>query len=100
HLWAGKTVAIDMTTHQVLETWPNGCRGSRGIALDGERGWLYTGCAEGAATTADVNRHGALVGRGTTGAGLDVIDYSPRLAHLYVPGPRSATLTIPAVAPS
>src|SRR5262249_44261185 len=40
HLWEKKTVAIDLKTRAVIAQWPNGCAGSRGIALDEARGFL------------------------------------------------------------
>ncbi len=49
HLWEGKTVVIDVHTRAIVEQWPNGCSGSRGIALDEKRGFLFAGCAEGKA---------------------------------------------------
>ena len=93
HLWRGKTVALDVTTRAITATWPNGCEDSRGIALDPRRGWLFTGCAEGKATVLDIQT-GALLGSLDVGAGVDVIDYNPRLAHLYVPSAKTATLSI------
>src|SRR5262245_37563322 len=54
HLWAGKTVAIDLASRAIVATWPNGCAGSRGIALDAERGLLFVGCSEGKAVVLDV----------------------------------------------
>jgi len=49
HLWNGVTIAIDLDTRMRTAQWANGCRGSRGIALDQERGYLFTGCDEGKA---------------------------------------------------
>jgi hypothetical protein len=34
------------------------------------------------------------MGNASTGAGVDIIDYDATLHHLYVPGGRSATLSI------
>lgn len=92
HLWEGKTVAIDVSSRSITATWPNGCKGSRGIAFDGRRGWLFAGCAEGKATVIDVQT-GALLGSLAVGAGVDVIDFNPRLSHLYVPSAKTATLS-------
>jgi hypothetical protein len=102
HLWAGKTVAIDVRARRVVATWPNGCVGSRGIALDGARGLLFSGCKEGRATAVDVNPdgNGALRGTVQAGAGIDVIAYDAARAHLYLPGATSATLSIVAVSPT
>ena len=93
HLWEGATVAIDLDRREPVATWDNGCDGSRGIALDEARGFLFAGCREGRATLLDV----------TTGArraevwpvdGVDVIDYDPVLHHLYLAGQIDATLAI------
>lgn len=100
HLWNGATVAIDLQTLARTAQWPNGCNGSRGIALDEARGFLFAGCDEGKATVLDVNHGGAIVSTLAAGAGVDVIAYNPTLAHLYVPGADSATLSVMAVSPA
>jgi hypothetical protein len=97
NLWKGKTVAISLKNRSVVGEWPNGCEGSRGVALDEERGFVFVGCAEGAAVVLDV-RGGRLLSRLTTGNGIDIIDYSPSLGHLYLPGGKSGTLGIAEVA--
>jgi DNA-binding beta-propeller fold protein YncE len=94
HLWHGSTVAIDVASRTIAATWPNGCEGSRGIALDARRGFLLAGCSEGKLTVLDVDHGGRLLGTASSGAGVDVIAYSPALGHAYVPGARSATLAI------
>lgn len=102
HLWAGKTVAIDIAARRILATWPNGCRGSRGIALDAEHGWLFVACGEGGAVVLDVGspeiqQQGKILSRIATGGGVDIIAYEPKLRHLYVPSGADATLSIVAV---
>jgi hypothetical protein len=92
HLWNGVTLAVDLKSRAVVARWRNGCRGSRGIALDERRGLLFVGCAEGEAVVLDLGR-GAVDDRFPTGAGVDIIAYDPGLGHLYVPAGRSATLT-------
>jgi hypothetical protein len=94
HLWSGTTLALDLKTKAVLARWPNTCQGSRGIALDEKRGFLFVGCSEGKAVVLDVTRDGKVIGNASTGAGVDIIDYDAALHHLYVPGGRSATLSI------
>jgi hypothetical protein len=88
HLWDGATVAIELDHHRVLATWPNQCKGSRGIALDATRGWLLAGCAEGAVVVLDVLHDGAVLGKvAPPGLGrIDIIDYSPSLRHAYLSG--------------
>jgi DNA-binding beta-propeller fold protein YncE len=93
NLWKGTTVAISLRNRAVAAKWPNGCEGSRGLALDPDRGFLFVGCAEGAGVTLDA-KTGKLLSRLKAGNGVDVIVYSPRLRHLYLPGGKSATLSI------
>jgi len=100
HLWVGATVAIDLNNRTIVAQWPNGCDGSRGIALDERRGWLFAGCAEGAAGVLDVDHDGQQLSNIRVGAGVDVIDYNPTLAHLYLPGATSATMAIVGVSAS
>jgi DNA-binding beta-propeller fold protein YncE len=94
HTWDDTSVAIDLVKHKEIARWKNGCKGSRGIALDDKRGLLFVGCDEGKATVLDVTHDGKQLGSAATGKGVDIIAYSPALAHLYVPGGDSATLTI------
>jgi hypothetical protein len=94
HTWKGATLAVDLAKRAVVATWPNGCEGSRGIALDEKRGLVFVGCAEGKAVVLDAAHDGKVLGSATCGAGVDVIDYAPGIAHLYVPGAKSATMAI------
>ena len=94
HLWKSTTLSIDLKSRAVVARWPNGCADSRGIALDAARGFLFAGCAEGKAVVLDVNRGGALLDSLKAGDGVDIIDYSPHLGHLYLPGGKSETMAI------
>ncbi len=94
HLWKRETVALDLHAHAVAGRWKNGCAGSRGIALDEQRGLLFAGCDEGKATAMDLRQGGKVVGSNDTAKGVDVIAYSPQLHHLYVPGEESAEMTV------
>src|SRR5262249_25209744 len=78
--------------------WPNGCEGSRGIAYDERSQFLFAGCAEGKAVVMDAAHDGKILATASTGSGVDIIDYDPVRRHLYLPGGRSATMTIFAVA--
>src|SRR5262249_19660617 len=93
HTWNDESVPIDLGAHKEVARWRNGCKASRGIALDDKRGLLFVGCDEGKAVALDV-ASGKPVGSAPTGKGVDIIAYNPALAHLYVPGGDSATLTI------
>ena len=98
HLWGGGTLAIDVRSRAIVAQWSNGCSGSRGIALDEARGLVFAGCSEGRGTVADATNGGALVGSLDVPArGIDVIDYSPSLGHLYLPGQVDGTMAIAAV---
>src|SRR3569832_1341406 len=50
HTWKDLSFAVDLGSRKVVTTWSNGCRASRGIALDRQRGLLFTGCADGKVT--------------------------------------------------
>ncbi len=97
HTWTDQTFAIDLDAHKVLTTWRNGCRQSRGIALDEKRGLVFSGCAEGKATVVDLGAS-KVVSTADAGTDVDSIGYGATLGHLYVPGGGSADLSIFAVA--
>jgi len=86
HRWHGATLAIDVKTRAVVGQWSNGCEGSRGIAVDEQRGWLFASCSEGVVSVLDAEHDGALLSRIDAGAGFDVMGYSERLGHLYLSG--------------
>jgi hypothetical protein len=94
HLWKATTLAIDPKSRSIVSRWPNGCTGSRGIALDEGRGFLFAGCSEGKAVALDVQHDGKRLGSADAGNGVDVIAYARTLAHLYVPGASSGTMAI------
>ncbi|MEO8551357.1 MAG: hypothetical protein ABI678_15345, partial [Kofleriaceae bacterium] len=100
HTWDDATVVIDPEKHAEVARWKNGCKASRGVALDEQRGLLFVGCEEGKAAVVDVIHDGKQLGSAATGKGVDIIAYDPKLAHLYVPGGDSATLTILGVSAS
>lgn len=90
---SGTTVALDVRSRAEVARWPNGCKGSRGIALDESRGFLFVGCAEGKAVVLDV-KNGFPLGALEIGDGLDAIDEDAALSHLYVAQPRSQSLAV------
>lgn len=100
NLWKDKTVEMEISTHKVLTEWLNGCQGSRGLALDEAHNYLFVACTEGKAVVLSPAERGKVLASAPAGAGIDIISYSPRLHHLYVPGARAATLTIFDVAAS
>ncbi|MDE1888066.1 MAG: hypothetical protein KGI32_08015 [Gammaproteobacteria bacterium] len=100
NLWKDKTVETELTTRKVLAEWPNGCQGSRGLALDEIHDYLFVACTEGKVAVLSPDEHGKVLATAPAGAGIDIISYSPKLHHLYVPGARAATLTIFDVSPA
>ena len=94
HLWSGTSVAIDLRSRSNVARWPNQCNGSRGIAYDERSHFLFAGCAEGKAVVLDAANDGAVLATAAAGSGVDIIDYDPVRRHLYLPGARSATMTI------
>jgi len=90
-----RTLALDSRTRKVTATFAPGCgaEGPRGLALDAGRGLLFVACTNGAAAL-DVAHGGKVVGRITTGGGVDNIDYHAGKRLLYVASPRDGTLTI------
>ncbi len=93
HLWTDTTIAIDLKTRKIAARWKNGCSGSRGIAMDPARGFLFVGCDEGKLTVLDLNT-GAQLGSASSGSGVDIIAYNSHLAHAYLPGDESGTMAI------
>ena len=98
HLWSGTTLVIDLRSRAITAKWPNGCNGSRGIAWDEQSHFVFAGCAEGKAVVLDAAHGGRILASRSAGSGVDIIDYDPARRHLYLPGARSATMTIFAVA--
>ncbi|MDE1963700.1 MAG: hypothetical protein KGI42_07370 [Xanthomonadaceae bacterium] len=94
NLWKNKTVEMALTTHKVLAEWPNTCTGSSGIAIDEADNHVFVACGEGKVVTLAPAEDGKVLASARAGAGIDIIRYSPRLHHLYVPGAKAADLTI------
>jgi hypothetical protein len=94
NLWKSSTVVIDLATRKVTQTWPNGCEGSRGLAMDPKRHLLFVGCAEGGADTLDLAKNGAVKDRFRFGAGTDIVAYNAGLQHLYVPASKTGQMAV------
>lgn len=92
--WKGESLAVGLKSRAVEARWPNGCAGSRGLALDAKRGFLLVGCDEGKAVVLDAAHGGKALSSLAAGRGVDVIAYSASLRHLYLPGSASATMAI------
>lgn len=91
NLWTDKSLAIDLNSRKIAQRWKNGCRGSRGIAIDDARGFLLVGCHEGKLTVLDL-KTGTQLGSASSGSGVDIIAYNPQLAHAYLPGEETGTM--------
>jgi len=69
NLFSDRTLAIDLKTRKEEARWKNGCagrlenlwHGSRGIAIDNARGFLFVGCDEGKLTVLDLATGGLLI---------------------------------------
>jgi hypothetical protein len=94
HLWSGHTVQIDVSSRTVGKSFANGCTGSRGIALDPERGQLFVGCSEGKAVVLDVDHAGKELSSESTPSGVDIVSVNLSLRHLYVPAASDGTITV------
>jgi hypothetical protein len=93
NLWSDSTVAIDLRKRTIAAKWKNGCEGSRGIALDRERGFLFVGCDEGKLESLSLT-DGHRIGEASSGDGVDIIAYAPNLHHAYLPGGDSGTMAV------
>lgn len=94
HLWKGSTVQIDLATRAMGQPFSNGCKSSRGIALDAERGHLFAGCFEGKAVVLDVDRGGKDLDELETAGGVDIISTNLSLHHLYVPAGADGSVAV------
>jgi hypothetical protein len=95
--FTGNTYAVDIAKRKVVETWPNGCSISLGLALDEARGYVFVACQSGSIVVLDAAHGGTKLGELKQGAGLDILSYDSELHHLYVQGATSADLGIVAV---
>jgi DNA-binding beta-propeller fold protein YncE len=88
------TLALDVKTRKVTGSFAPGCgaEGPRGLALDGARRLLFVACTAGAVTL-DLAHGGKVVGRITTGGGVDNIDYHAGKRLLYLASGKDGTLT-------
>lgn len=94
HLWKGSSVVISIASRAVSQPFPNGCEGSRGIALDAARGQLFVGCSEGKAVVLDVEHGGKVLGSIETSSGVDIISVNLALHHLYVPAASDGSVAV------
>ena len=93
NLWTDTTIAIDLHKRTIVQRWPNGCHGSRGLAIDYDRGFIFVGCEEGKLESLNL-ADGHRLGEAVAGSGVDIIAYNPKLHHAYLPGEESATMAV------
>ncbi|HYB90156.1 MAG TPA: hypothetical protein VEC38_03830 [Candidatus Binataceae bacterium] len=91
------TLAIDLKSRKIAARWKNACAGSNGLASDALRGFLFVGCREGKLSVLAMDS-GKQLGSASSGAGVDIVAYNPRLAHVYLPGAASATMAVVGIA--
>ena len=70
NLWTDSTLAIDLQRRTVVARWKNGCNGSRGLALDPVRGFLFIGCKEGKLEVLSL-KDGRKLGEVSSGDGVE-----------------------------
>ena len=93
----GTTVVIQVMTHNIIDTWGNGCSKARGLALDPDRGLLFVVCNEGKLVLMDTNQDGLQITSQNYGGDLNFVVYNPTLSHVYLPSAASAVVAIFAV---
>lgn len=94
HLWRGSTVEIGIADHAVGAPFSNGCKGSRGIALDPVRAHLFAGCSEGRVVVLDVDHDGKLLDSVETSDGVDIISVNLSLHHVYAPAASDGSVAV------
>jgi hypothetical protein len=99
HLWRGSTVELGIAKRSVSDPFSNGCKGSRGIALDAVRGQLFAGCSEGLITSLDVNHGGKMLDSLETSSGVDIISVNLSLHHVYAPAASDGSVAVVSVGP-
>jgi hypothetical protein len=92
NLWKDGTVELDVRSHAVLRTFPNGCVGSRGIDLDARRGRIFVGCREGKAVVLDAVSGKVIASRALDVDGVDIVAFDGE--RLFVPGGVTGTMAI------
>lgn len=92
----GKTVVIELKTHKTLHEYENSCEDATGTLLSDSGQFLFVACREGKVVSMDPAT-GKIISSASSGEGIDIIAYNPKLKHIYAPGAQSATVAIIAV---
>lgn len=93
----GKTAIIDLKSKKIIQTISNGCQSAEGALLDESGKFLFVACGEGKVLSMDLSKDGKVISSVSSGSGIDIIAYNPKLKHLYLPGSKSATMGISSV---
>ena len=90
-----RTLAIDVKSHQITQTWLPACGedGPKGLALDKELDYLFVACTDHVMVL-DAGHQGKQLSKVDTGPGVDNIDYVPKRHELYAAAARAAKLTV------
>jgi len=89
----GKTSVIDLKTRKVIHEWPNSCKDGEGALLADTGQLLFVACREGKVVSMDP-ASGKVISTVSSGDGIDIIAYNPKLRHIYAPGSQSATVAV------
>jgi hypothetical protein len=91
-----QTVAVDVRTRKVVQTWSAHCGagGPRGLAYDDRRQFLFVACTDGVRALDVRDGRGALLSSLTVGAGVDNIDYLEASHRLYVAAGKANRLSV------
>jgi len=93
HLWKSTTWRSTSRPRDRRPLPPNGCTGSRGIALDAERGFLFRRLCGGKAVVLDVNKNGAVLST-LSAAPESTLSLQHAPQPPYLPGGTSQTMAI------
>jgi DNA-binding beta-propeller fold protein YncE len=90
-----RTVAVDVKTRRVAQTWLPDCGevGPRGLALDQKRNLLLVACTT-RVRVLDAGHDGKPLGSIDVGDGIDSIDYLESRHELYAGAARAAKLVV------
>jgi hypothetical protein len=82
-----ESLVLDVRKRSVVGQWASGCATAKGVLGDDENGLAVFGCGGGGVTVVDI-ASGKIVSQLSTASNVDSFGFSPRLRHLYLPGPR------------
>ena len=89
----GRTIAIEVRSHNIIADWNVESHDTQGLALDTRRGFIFVACNDHVVSL-DANHQDKILDSVGTGAGLDDIDFSLEDNILYAAASLTATLAI------